>query len=350
MKHVPGSDDLRESSEFGGVTWKTLPDTEEEVLERLKESPKLYRQYRGMNREWKTRFLEFCQGKKSLPLTYDPFFHYIFHPDRHTERLERLISGILGMKVKIKHILSREDSLLDSGNYLIMDLVVELENGSIVNVEIQKQGYAFSSERMACYAADLLTRQYMKMKSEKGHFATYGDIKKVYVIVLFEESPAILRSFEKDYLHYGTTHFNTGLPMDLLTDYCLIALDVFRKITYSKSEHSELHAWLSLLTTENLSDAEALIERYPWMEEIYREIAMLRYKPEEVLGMWSEALRILDENTMKYYAEQLKEERDAAVAELDSVVAERDKGIAVIAEKDNEIAALRAQLAQAARK
>ena len=39
--------------------------------------------------------------------------------------------------------------------------------------------------------------------------------------------------------------------------------------------------------------------------------------------MWSEALRILDENSLKYYVEELKEELD---------------------QKDAEIAALKAQL------
>ena len=34
---------------------------------------------------------------------------------------------------------------------------------------------------------------------------------------------------------------------------------------------------------------------------------MLRRRPEEVLGMWSDALRILDENTMKLYVEELEE-------------------------------------------
>lgn len=54
---------------------------------------------------------------------------------------------------------------------------------------------------------------------------------------------------------------------------------------------------------EDLKDAETLVKDYPWLEEIYREIAVLRRRPEEVLGMWSDALRILDENTMKLYVE-----------------------------------------------
>ena len=42
---------------------------------------------------------------------------------------------------------------------------------------------------------------------------------------------------------------------------------------------------------------------------------MLRRKPEEVLGMWSDALRILDENTMKLYVEELEEKLQKALDE-----------------------------------
>ena len=75
-----------------------------------------------------------------------------------------------------------------------------------------------------------------------------------------------------------------------------------------EGKKSEQKAWLSLLTTENLEDAEQLIREYPWLEEIYQEIAVLRRKPEEVLGMWSEALRMLDENSLKYYVDELREQ------------------------------------------
>ena len=57
---------------------------------------------------------------------------------------------------------------------------------------------------------------------------------------------------------------------------------------------------------------------------------LLRRSPEEVIGMWSEALRILDENSLKYYVEELKDELD--------------KEKMRIQEKDAEIAALKAEL------
>ena len=96
-------------------------------------------------------------------------------------------------------------------------------------------------------------------------------------------------------------------------------------------------------------DAEQLIREYPWLEEIYQEIAVLRRKPEEVLGMWSEALRMLDENSLKYYVDELREhvkkaeekaEEEKKKAEEEKQKAEKEKDVllqernAALAEKD----------------
>lgn len=48
--------------------------TEDECLAELKQYPKLYWTYKNWPDDWKKRFMEFMEGKKSLPLTYDPFF------------------------------------------------------------------------------------------------------------------------------------------------------------------------------------------------------------------------------------------------------------------------------------
>ena len=120
----------------------------------------------------------------------------------------------------------------------------------------------------------------------------------------------------------------------------MIALDVFRKFPYSKDK-DELTAWLSLLVTENLEEAERLIQDYPWLQEIYKEIAMLRHRPEEVLGMFSEALRILDQNTVKYMIEELQKQLEDEKAEKAAVIKEKD---AEIKERDAEIEELKKQL------
>lgn len=344
--------DVPFSAHSGILEWKDLPDTEERVVQYLKEFPLLYHSYQGLTGEWRQRFLDFYQGKKSLPLTYDPFFKRIFHPDIHPDRLSRLVSSILGMNVRVVRILPSEDSIIDGATLLIMDLLGELEDGSLINIEIQKQGYAFPAERISCYSADLLMRQYARVKGIKGRAFTYRDIKKVYVIVLFERSMAVFHKTRYAYLHHGWTVFDTGLDLKLLQEYFFIALDVFRKFPYPK-DRNEQTAWLSLLVTENPDDVEKLILEYPWLQEIYEEIAMLRHKPEEVLGMFSEALRILDHNTVKYMIDEFQKElaektaqlteQSAQLAEKSTQLAERD---AAITEKDAEIRRLKQLLNQ----
>ena len=143
--------------------------------------------------------------------------------------------------------------------------------------------------------------------------------------------------------------------MEFLQEYYLIALDVFRKIPYPKGR-GEQSAWLCLPVTESVEEAERLIEEYPeypWIEEIYREIAGLRQNPKEVLGMFSEALRILDENTMKYMIEELEkelEEKSAAIEERDTAIREKDTAIrekeSAIKEKDMALEEKEAEISE----
>ena len=67
--------------------------------------------------------MDFCQGEKSLPLTCGPFFKKIFHPDVHQDHLSKFVSSILGEKVRAVRILPTDDSVLDGGSLLIMDLL-----------------------------------------------------------------------------------------------------------------------------------------------------------------------------------------------------------------------------------
>ena len=328
--------------------------TKDECLMELKKNPSIYRTYLNWPDKWKSRFLEFMEGKKSLPLTYDPFFKKLFNPDVYPERLSRLISSIISTNVTVKCILSNEDSMLPSTSLLLMDIIVQLEDGSIANVEIQKIPYTFPGERMSCYSADLLLRQYTRVKGEKGSTFTYQDLKTVYTIVMFENSPKECKTADLAdiYLHHGKAAFDTGIDLRLLQEYYVVALDVFRKSKYSK-DINELNAWLSLLTATTMDDLAALISDYPWMETICMDMSEYLYHPEEVVTMFSEALRKLDENTVNYMIDELKKERDEAVTALakkNAALAERDATVsemnATLSEKNAEIARLKAQLAE----
>ena len=122
--------------------------------------------------------------------------------------------------------------------------------------------------------------------------------------------------------------FDTGLEMKMYQECYIIALDEFKKSRYYLGNRSEngiekeinnveskllksrtnINGWLSLLVTDDVENIEKNIEKYPWLEEIYVEMAEYLVKPEEVLNMYSEALKILDENTVKYMVDEFQGE------------------------------------------
>ena len=110
--------------------------------------------------------------------------------------------------------------------------------------------------------------------------------------------------------------FDTGLDMEMYQECYIIALDEFKKSEYYLSNdignntRKNVNAWLSLFVTDDIEKMDRNIEKYPWLEEIYIEMAEYLVKPEEVFNMYSEALRILDENTVKYMVDELKGENE----------------------------------------
>ena len=112
------------------------------------------------------------------------------NPESAPERLNEFLSLILGTQVRIHTVLPNDSTrIADESSLLITDIVVELRDGSLANVEVQKIGYKFLGERSACYSADLLLRQYKRVRSKKRKKFSYRDMKSVYNIVLFESSP-----------------------------------------------------------------------------------------------------------------------------------------------------------------
>ena len=310
--------------------------------------------YKSFKPDWRKLVQDFFLSKRTLPLTYDPFFKRIFNTDIHPERLSGLLSSIMGQKVSVTATLSNEDTLLKGNSLMIMDIVVRLEDGSIATVEIQKISAAFPAERMSCYSADLLLRQYEQVRNRLKKDFNYAALSKVYTIVIFENTDAdaatsqVYEAFHTDvtnnkYLHHGRVTFDTGLELNLLQEFYLISLDVFREFGYAKDDN-ELTAWLSLLSTNTYEEAEALCQKYQWMEEIFSEISEYVHNPEEVLGMFSEALKVMDDNMYKYMCDQhnklVKQQEEIIKAneeEIKKSEAEIQKMNNEIQEKDIEI-------------
>ena len=192
----------------------------QQVLDDIMNRENLKTLYETWKNEEQDYFLDICTRVRGVKMLYDSFFKEILNPDTKPERLEELLSLLLRQKVKILKVLPNDSTrIADESSLLIMDIVVELEDGSIANVECQKIGYAFPGQRAACYSADLLLRQYKRVKGEKGKKFSYKDIKKVYSIIFYEQSPKEFHEFPEHYIHRSRQQTDTGLEIELLQEF-----------------------------------------------------------------------------------------------------------------------------------
>ena len=332
-------------------------------------------QYLKKNEEWVGRYEDFLKGRRSLPLLYDPFFKKIFNPVERRDRLSELVSCLLGQKVTVLEVFPNEDSQF-LGVMIIMDMVVLMADGSIANIEIQKISYDFPAERISCYSADLVLRQYKMITGKSDNSIngsskpSYKDMRKVHTIILFEDSnKSLISEVDKAlYFHVGKTKFNTGIKIELLQDFVLVSLDTFKKYRYSdiKEGRTEITDYdydssqyndelvsekmkrdrlkfLSLFVAETPQEIDRLVEIFPDLESVRRDINEYLERPGEVLSMFSEALRILDRNTaelmvdrMKDEIVDLKEQNDELTKQIDGLqvqLQQKDE----LKEKNNEL-------------
>ena len=140
----------------------------------------------------------------------------------------------------------------------------------------------------------------------------------------------------------------------MLTTY--IALDTFHSMGQNIS--TELDAWLTFFSCTDAEHIVRLVQKYPKFLEYYKDLAVFRTKPKELIYMFSEALEILDRNTANYMIDEMaqemksvKEQLDSAKSELDSTKSELDSARKdsaakdhLISSKDEEIAELRSQI------
>ena len=284
----------------------------QEILSQIHRNNILQAKFQSWTPEQQEDFLNLCTGVRGLRLLYDGFFKELMNPEYVPERLNDFLSHMLCQKVKILRILPGDSTrIADESSLLIMDIVVELEDRSIANVEMQKVGYLFPGQRSACYSADLLLRQYKRIRGETDDNFSYQDIKSVYTIVLFEKSPKIFHAYPQDYYHFFEQKSDTGLKMKLLQKYLFIPLDIFGKSQQNKDISNKRDAWLTLFSNDDPDTIITLITAYPEFQKIYEEAYRICLNTERVMDMFSEELAILDRNTVKYMMDEMQNEMDS---------------------------------------
>ena len=327
----------------------------EAILLKIRENRTMDEEFQSWTEEQREEFLDFCTGVRGIKFLYDGFFKEIFDPDATPERLEAFLSLFLGTKVKILEVLPLDGSrIADESSLLTMDMVVQLENGGIVNLEIQKIGYLFPGERSACYSADLLLRQYKRVRSSRRKNFTYKDIKGVYTLVLFEKSPRIFHRFPNDYLHYFEQKSNTDLELDLLQKYLFIPLDIFRKSLDNRSKFpqntskikAEQDAWLTFLSVDDPEKILELIKEFPQFKPMYETAYQQCCNVEEVMRMFSEELLELDRNTTQLMIDEMQEEIEQKRAELGEKKEELEEKTQQLNKKKVELEAKKVELSK----
>ncbi len=315
--------------------------TRSQILSDIQASSTLSLLFDSWLPEHQEDFLNFCTGIKGVKMTYDSFFKEVLNPEYVPERLNDFLSVLLKQSVVVLSVLPNDSTRIAAeSSLLITDLVVQLEDGSIANIEIQKIGYHFPGERAACYSADLLLRQYKRARDLYQKNFNYRDIKPVYTIVLFEQSPKAFHDFPNEYLHYVEPESDTGLKLNLLQKYLFIPLDIFRKTSHNKPIQNKIDAWLTFLSKDEPEDIIKLLEAYPEFKAMYEDVYNLCLNTERTMNMFSKELQILDENTVRYMIDEMQNEINSqadTIANLESEITGLEDTIAALKKHIQEL-------------
>ena len=310
----------------------------EELLAEIKGSPELCSLFYSWQKKERENFINMCTGVSGMKILYDAFFKEIMNPETDPARLENFLSLLLGRKVTILKVLPTDNSRLTAEkSLLIMDILLEFEDGMIANLEVQKIGYDFPGQRAACYSADLLLRQYKRVRDRRKDSFTYRDVCPVYVIVLFEKSQAIFHAFPDTYIHRMKPESDTGLSIELLQNYIFIPLDIFKEKTQNGIISNKLEAWLTFFCKESPEDIIRLIKAYPEFKRYYEDAYELCRNTERVMHMFSEELAMLDANTVQYMIDEQQEIINEQKQELDRKDEELGRQKVELDRKDEEL-------------
>ena len=104
----------------------------------------------------------------------------------------------------------------------------------------------------------------------------------------------------------------------MLQNYIFVPLDIFRKTMENKGISNKLDAWLAFLSMDSPEMIMELSSKYPEFKAMYEHVYNICQNVEKVMSMYSEELKIPDQNTVRYMVDQMQEEIDSQRAQLNS--------------------------------
>ena len=109
------------------------------------------------------------------------------------------------------------------------------------------------------------------------------------------------------------------MEINLLQEYTFVCLDIFNNIIHNKDKKIEnkLEEWLVFLSQDDPDMIIQLITEYPEFKVMYQQAYEICRNVEALMGIFSEELRIMDRNTVKYMVDQMQEEIDSQRQKLE---------------------------------
>ena len=108
------------------------------------------------------------------------------------------------------------------------------------------------------------------------------------------------------------------MELNLLQKYVFLPLDIFRENMHNKGITDKLDAWLAFLSMDSPEVIVKLIKKYPEFTVMYEHIYNICRNVEGMMEMYSEELKILDRNTVKYMVDQMQEQIDSQKELIDN--------------------------------
>ena len=131
----------------------------------------------------------------------------------------------------------------------------------------------------------------------------------------------------------------------MIWNYIFISLDIFRLKMHNKKVTTLLDAWMTFFSTDDPEEIIKLITDFPQFKPMYETLYQMCQNVENVMGFFSEELREMDRNTVRYMIDELQKEVDSQKALLQKKDAALAENATALAEKDALIASLQAELA-----
>ena len=178
-------------------------------------------------------------NNKKIVMKNDIMFKAFF--SRNQKYLKSFLSSILDEDIKIKKVIhdARLEQLTKEMKYGILDLDIELENGELVNVEMQLKNYRNIEERTTFYASKKIVEQL----EPKGK---YEDVKRVIVIAILDYILTDLPEYITETVRVAKNH--KEYELNNVVKYYYIELEKFRNENPNMKE--EKNQWLAFIDME----------------------------------------------------------------------------------------------------